>query len=193
MGRFSMALVHHPVLHKDGSVISSAITNTDLHDITRTATTYAVDAFYIVTPVESQRLLAERLIHHWTRGDGARKNADRQRAFGIMHVTATLQDALAAEGAHCAAGVDAWASSAQLLDGAISLAQGREHLLGPRGGMLVLGTAHGLAPAAIALCAVRLAPLPGVPQANGETYNHLSVRAAAAILVHELRGPRPEA
>ena len=190
MGRFSVALVHHPVLHKDGSVISSAITNTDLHDITRTATTYAVDAFYIVTPVDAQQALAERLIHHWTRGDGAARNKDRQKAFGVMHVVPSLQAALQQEGTHCPQGVDAWATSAQPLPGALTLAQGREKLLGPRGAMMVLGTAHGLAPDAVAQCAVRLAPLPGVPHANGETYNHLSVRAAAAILIHELRGLR---
>ena len=193
MARFSVALVHHPVLHKDGSTIASAITNTDLHDITRTATTYGVAAFYIVTPVAAQQALANRLIHHWTHGRGSERNPDRASAFAIMHVVPSLTDALAREAAHSPDGMDAWASSAQPLDGAISLVQGRKRLAGPRGAMLVLGTAHGLAAAAVEQCTVRLEPLPGCARQDGKRYNHLSVRAAAAIMIHALLadGPSP--
>jgi hypothetical protein len=90
------------------------------------------------------------------------------------------------EALHCPGGVDAWASSAQALPGAISWEQGRVLLRGERGGMLVLGTSHGLAPQAVELCKVRLQSLPGVPAPDGKRYNHLSVRAAAAIMMHLL-------
>ncbi|MBT8351253.1 MAG: RNA methyltransferase, partial [Deltaproteobacteria bacterium] len=46
-GRFSkvssnlyVALVHYPVVNKNGDVIASAVTNLDLHDIARAAKTY---------------------------------------------------------------------------------------------------------------------------------------------------------
>ena len=42
-------------------MIASAVTNLDLHDIARAARTYAVDGVYVVTPLEDQRALVERL------------------------------------------------------------------------------------------------------------------------------------
>jgi hypothetical protein len=192
MGRFCVALLHHPVLHKDGSVISSAITNTDVHDIARTCTTYAVDAFYLVTPVDAQLNLADRLIHHWQKGAGADRNKDRNTAFRIVHTARALEDVLARERTLTTGPVEAWATSAQLIPGAVPISQGRrlleEH---PGTVVMLLGTAHGLAPAALAACQRALLPIPGRTHADGTHYNHLSVRAAAALLVHALRADQP--
>ncbi|MCK4728283.1 MAG: RNA methyltransferase, partial [Desulfobacterales bacterium] len=66
-----MALIHHPVYNKNGEVIASAVSNLDLHDISRAAKTYGVRAFYIVTPLADQRELVERIVSHWTEGVGA--------------------------------------------------------------------------------------------------------------------------
>ena len=48
MRRVSAALVHHPVLDRQGAVVTTAITNLDLHDIARSVHTYGLEALYIV-------------------------------------------------------------------------------------------------------------------------------------------------
>ena len=61
-----VALTHYPVVNKHGNVIASALTNLDLHDISRAAKTYGVKKFFVVTPLEDQKELAKRIIAHWT-------------------------------------------------------------------------------------------------------------------------------
>src|SRR5689334_20766716 len=46
-----LALIHYPVLNRNGHVITSAITSLDLHDIARSARTYGVRSMYVVHPV----------------------------------------------------------------------------------------------------------------------------------------------
>ena len=58
----SIALVHYPVTNKNGEVIASAVTNLDLHDMARSARTYGVKGFYVVTPLEDQKALAAQLM-----------------------------------------------------------------------------------------------------------------------------------
>jgi hypothetical protein len=43
------------VVNKNGEIIASAVTNLDLHDISRVAKTYGVQAFYVVTPLRDQK------------------------------------------------------------------------------------------------------------------------------------------
>lgn len=187
MGRFSVALCHHPVLHKDGSIITSAITNTDLHDITRTCTAFDVDTFYVVTPVSLQQDLVRSLIEHWTLGPGSKKNPDRQRAFACMKVIGSIEEAVALEGQLSGAAVEQWGTTAKDGPHVTSWAEGKALLGSLPAVLMLLGTSHGLSDDAMAKCARRLAPIHGAVRRDGSHYNHLSVRAAAAIMLHALR------
>ncbi|MRR35929.1 RNA methyltransferase, partial [bacterium] len=69
-GRLYIALLHHPVLDRGGRVITSAVTNADIHDIARSAKTYGVKRFFIVTPIADQADLVRAIIGHWTHGAG---------------------------------------------------------------------------------------------------------------------------
>jgi len=80
-----VALTHYPVVNKNGETIASAVTNLDLHDISRVAKTYGVQAFYVVTPLTDQKFLVERIVSHWTRGAGASYNPKRGEALALMH------------------------------------------------------------------------------------------------------------
>ena len=60
MTRLAIALVHHPVLDKNGQIVTTAVTNMDIHDIARSAATYGVRRFYVVTPVKALRRTWER-------------------------------------------------------------------------------------------------------------------------------------
>ncbi|MGD9022734.1 MAG: RNA methyltransferase, partial [Deltaproteobacteria bacterium] len=91
-GNLYLALIHHPVYDKHGGVIASAVSNLDLHDISRAARTYGAEAFYVVTPLEDQRRLVERIVSHWTDGPGANYNPDRCEALSLIRVAWSLTD-----------------------------------------------------------------------------------------------------
>lgn len=77
----AVALVHHPVLDRRRDRVTTAVTNLDLHDIARTARTYGVCRYYVVTPVAEQQRLVARIVGHWREGFGAGYNPDRGEAF----------------------------------------------------------------------------------------------------------------
>lgn len=176
----AVALVHHPVTDRNGDVITSAVTNLDLHDLARTAMTYGVDGYYVVTPVEEQQRLVQRLLDHWRQGHGAHYNPDRARALQLVEVVDTLDAAL---GKWRQRSSD---SAVPLLTGA-----GREDgigfpaatsLLREKPLLLTLGTGSGLADEIFGHGWPVLEPIAGVGD-----YNHLPVRAAAAIMLDRIR------
>ena len=57
-----IGLVHYPIYNKHMEVVTTALTNYDLHDIARTAKTYGVRTYFIIHPIESQREMALRII-----------------------------------------------------------------------------------------------------------------------------------
>ena len=58
MADLYLVLLHHPVLDKNGQIVTTALTNMDIHDIARSARTYGVRGFYVATPVRALRVLA---------------------------------------------------------------------------------------------------------------------------------------
>ena len=48
MADLFVGLVHYPIYNKNMKVIASAVTNFDLHDISRTCRTYDVKKYYII-------------------------------------------------------------------------------------------------------------------------------------------------
>ena len=46
------ALVHHPVKDRAGQTVTTAVTNLDVHDIARSARTFGLRRYYVVTPIE---------------------------------------------------------------------------------------------------------------------------------------------
>src|SRR4030095_10366553 len=79
-----VALLHHPVYDKTGAVVTTAVTNLDVHDMARLSRTFAVRAFYVCTPVETLRRLVARIIRHWDVGPGATYNATRREALALV-------------------------------------------------------------------------------------------------------------
>jgi hypothetical protein len=184
MRRLAAALVHHPVLDRQGAIVTTAITNLDLHDIARSAHTYGLTDFFVVHPVGAQRDLAERVREHWTSGSGARRIPDRTPAMLGLRIVVTLDDAVSALGGT----VELWTTSAQSRSRAVSHASARERLAGDGPPvLLVFGTGWGLADEIYARADVHLDPIESL---RSDGYNHLSVRAAAAILFDRLRGAR---
>ncbi len=88
-----LGLVHHPVYDKRKEVVATAITNFDIHDIARCAKTFGLGGFFIITPLESQVQLAERIIQHWMEGAGAVYNPTRKESLSLARVSWTIDEA----------------------------------------------------------------------------------------------------
>lgn len=180
MRRVAAALVHYPVHDRQRAVVTSAITNLDLHDISRSSLSYGLTDLFIVHPVAAQRLLAERVREHWISGSGARRIPDRTPAISILRIVTTLDDALNALGPDAELWVTSAKGSGDLLD--YPEARTRLGQSGPPV-LLVFGTGWGLGDAITERANARLSSIKG---AGASGYNHLSVRAAAAIIFDRL-------
>lgn len=183
MPNLHVALAHYPVVNKEGSVIASALTNLDLHDIARAARTYGLKSFFVVTPLEDQKLLAKKIIAHWTDGFGAAYNPQRRSALELIRIRdslATVCDEVAAEQNAYPLTV---ATCARKYARSISYEKLRTMLDNGRAYVLILGTAWGLAEEYISRADYVLDPISG-----NTDYNHLSVRCAAAIMFDRLLG-----
>lgn len=178
-----MALIHYPVINKNGETIASAITNLDLHDIARLAKTYGVRVFYVVTPLEDQKLFIKRMIAHWVSSGGSAYNPKRREAFGLVHLSDSLQEVLAHIGSAEGSFPKVVATCARTVAGCLGFSRLRAELGSGAPHLLVFGTAWGLAEEVLRAADYVLEPVTGpVP------YNHLSVRTAAAIILDRLVG-----
>jgi len=182
----AIALLHHPVYNKLREVVTTALTNLDLHDIARSARTFGLDRFYIVTPALEQRRLAERIAGHWQEGWGATYNPDRKEALDIVRVCATLEMAVDEFQRGFSKPVRTVITGAAPRTNSINCLNLRRCLDTPEDPyLLLLGTGWGLTEECFQMADFTLEPIAG---AGG--YNHLSVRSAAAILLDRLRGAR---
>ena len=178
-----IALMHYPVYNKHGKVIASAISGLDLHDIARAAKTYNVRSFSVVTPLQDQQKLAKKIVAHWTNGFGSAYNPSRKEALSLVRVKPSLQDVVddivhSGHGTPKTVVTDAkphpnetgYKTLGQMLK------DGSPYLI-------LFGTAWGLTTEFIDMADYILSPITG----KG-SYNHLSVRSAAAIILDRLLG-----
>ena len=184
MAELFLALLHHPVLDRNGRLITSAITSLDLHDLARSSRTFGVRALYVVHPVAEQREFARRLIDHWRIGYGRSFDARRVEALELIELVADLEAAIAAAERACGRRPLLVYTSARAEQGT-SYASMRERTNEPGAApaLILLGTGFGLAPVVRERADVALEAIRG----PGD-YNHLSVRAAASIILDRLRG-----
>jgi hypothetical protein len=182
----SIALLHYPVYDKNRQVVATAVTNLDLHDIARAAKTYGLFRYYVVTPVVEQRVLAQRICSHWQDGWGASYNPKRRAALELLRVTPSLDAALADLDASFGKPAKIVVTGAQSRPDTVSSAEMKQLLLDAgQPFLLVFGTGWGLTEELFDQADFALEPIKGAGD-----YNHLSVRAAAAIILDRLLGER---
>jgi tRNA (guanine37-N1)-methyltransferase len=179
-----LGLVHHPVYDKNGQIVTTAITNMDIHDIARAAKTYGVKRFYVITPVKSLQKLALKIIHHWEEGYGSHYNETRKEALSLVEVKDTLDDVILDVERDTGAKPRMVATSARAGKGRTPFAVFKDMLISDlHPYLLLLGTGWGLAETVIAQSDYVLEPIEG-----GSGFNHLSVRSASAIILDRLLG-----
>ncbi|MEW6299165.1 MAG: RNA methyltransferase [Thermodesulfobacteriota bacterium] len=186
MADIYLALLHYPVYDKDHKVVTTAITNMDIHDIARSARTYGVKRFFVVTPVRTLRALAEKIIDHWQSGYGSVYNETRRDALALVAMTDDLDSTIQAIQGEAGARPRIVVTSARGGEGRTPFAEMKQRVDSDGPPLLfLLGTGWGLTEEVFAQADDILEPIRGVG-----SYNHLSVRSAAAILLDRLRGAR---
>jgi hypothetical protein len=183
--KLAIALVHHPVLDGLGAIVTTAVTNLDVHDLSRSARTYGCSDYFIAHPIAAQRELVERIRLHWTEGSSGRRIPDRREALGVLRIVSSLDDAIVALGGR--ADVEVWATAARTLGATLSFSDARARIeIERKAILLVFGTGWGLGPTVVESADALLEPICGTRGA----YNHLSVRSACAIALDRLLGQR---
>ncbi|HYD46865.1 MAG TPA: RNA methyltransferase, partial [Terriglobales bacterium] len=157
-----------------------------IHDIARSARTFGVRRFFVATPVRALRLLSEKIMEHWEEGFGAEYNVTRKDALSIVRLETDLDGTIVAIERDTGSKPRLVMTSARPGPDRTTFADLRAELAtraDPH--LIVLGTGWGLAPQVVERAEVMLEPIWGPTE-----YNHLSVRAAAAIILDRLCGAR---
>lgn len=93
-GKVYLGLVHYPIYNKHNEVIATAITNFDMHDISRTARTYNIAKYFIIHPQDKQIKLAREIMGYWLLGYGGEYNPDRKEAFSLLSLADSIESVI---------------------------------------------------------------------------------------------------
>ena len=178
--KLNVALMHYPMKDKQGDTVATAITNLDLHDISRSCRTYSVENYYVVTPIIAQREIASRVVNHWIDGFGSTYNPNRMEAFSHTMLMDSLSEAiLDIEKRHkkrpLIVATTARPDRATITAKHLGVISEEQPVL------LIFGTGWGFADEVLETADYIVEPIEGV----GE-FNHLSVRSAVAILLDRI-------
>ncbi len=179
------ALLHYPVYNKKMEIINTSVTNLDIHDIARSATTYELDGYYIVQPLPEQREMVRCIINYWHSARGAQFNPDRQKAFERVDVFESLEVMVERITERDGQKPALIATDARKFPNTAGYSKIRHLLREPGAYVLLFGTGWGISRELMQQADWILAPVYGA----GE-YNHLSVRSAAAIIFDRLCGEK---
>jgi hypothetical protein len=181
-----IGLVHHPIYNKNDEVITTAITNFDIHDIARTARTYDIKRYFIIHPLESQAALAKEVLTYWQDGFGGSYNPDRREAFSIIELTNDIEAAVTKITEIEGETPFIITTDARRYSNTVSYQHLRQVIENENKPCLLLfGTGWGIQKEVMEKFDYILEPIYG----PGD-YNHLPVRAAVAIILDRLLGEK---
>jgi tRNA (guanine37-N1)-methyltransferase len=180
-----LALLHHPVYDKNHQVVTTAVTNMDIHDICRAGKTYGIEGFYVVTPVKALQKLALKIIDHWEVGYGSQYNATRKDALALARISDNLDDTIIdiekERGEKPLIVVTSARDTGTERASFVTLQDMLQSVTRPF--LVIFGTGWGLTETIISRADYVLEAVEG-----DSDYNHLSVRSAAAIILDRLLG-----
>jgi len=173
-----IALVHYPIKDKHDSVITTAVTNFDIHDIARLSASVGFNKYYIITPIKEQKALVNRIVEHWLKGYGAEKNLTRKQALEKVALCSSLEELKKEIEEKHQSNLKIISTSARLYDKSISISEFSKIYKNNKDIYLLLfGTGWGLADSIINNSDYILAPI-----SYNTSFNHLSVRSAVSII-----------
>ena len=179
-----VGLVHYPVYNKNNEIVATSVTNFDIHDISRTCRTYNIKNYFIITPLEAQQELTNRIIGFWQDGDGKKFNKNRNEAFESTRLMTSIE-----EGIKCIEETEGktpkiiTTSAKKFQNSTDYISMGKEMVSDGEPYLLLFGTGWGLTDEVMNMSYKILNPVRGDTE-----YNHLSVRSAVSIILDRLFG-----
>jgi len=163
----------------------------DVHDISRSARTFGIREYFIVTPIEEQHRVLGRILGHWQTAASKDWHPDRVEAVSLVRLVRTFEEVETAIRERHGEDPEVVLTDARPKMGATSYSDYRKLLEDPsrtRPLILVFGTGWGVADSFYPVVDRILAPVYGPEGDSTKGYNHLSVRAAVAIILDRLFG-----
>jgi len=145
--------------------------------------------YFIVTPIEVQHELVNRILSHWSTESSRQYHPDRVEAVSLIQMVRNFDEVKSAIRAEHGEDPEVVLTDASALPKSVSYAQYRDELATPgrtRPVLIVFGTGWGISDVFYPEVHRILAPVYGPEGAEG--YNHLSVRSAVAIILDRLFG-----
>jgi hypothetical protein len=185
---YYLGLVHSPIRNKRNELVTTSVTNLDVHDISRSCRTFGIAKYFIVTPLKIQQELVNGILGHWEQDFANDYNPDRFEALKISKTVDSIEECvneiIKIEGKKplvvvTGANFDEFNGSTSELTNKIE----KENI--PC--LILFGTGWGMHENALKLADFKLAPILSLKSDN---YNHLSVRSAVAIYLDRLFGNR---
>ena len=172
-GRIAVALVHYPVLNRNGETSTTAITTLDIHAFARSCAFYNIGPVYLVHPAPAIQAMVSEMMEYWLHGAGSRRNPERCLVLESLRVVSSLEDAQS-DGNY-----RLWYTSAEADDGVAVSPEKLKNIKGSH--LIVFGTGSGLDVSFLPEPNGWLSPIKGIGSVR-----HLSVRAALAIYLDRL-------
>lgn len=184
MANLYLGLVHYPIYNRNMDVIATAVTNFDIHDISRTARTYDIKKYYLIHPLEVQAEIIKSVTDYWQNGYGKKYNPDRNNALKITeyseNIEKTIKDIENIEGVKPII----ITTDARTYPNTATYKKVRAMIKDDdRPILLLFGTGFGIEKEVMKSFDYILEPIYGAGN-----YNHLCVRSAVAIILDRLVG-----
>lgn len=188
MPKHYIGLLHNDiVVDHNGRVGHTSITSTDIHDIARSARTYNIEHYFLISELVDQQKIAKVLLDFWQEGSGIEYNNNRHQALQHVSVVDTLEATLQE--------IEKKTRQKPLI--VVTSARDSEHSKIPvlsytdheilwesgRPLLLLFGTGKGISEKIMQKADFILEPVVGLSE-----FNHLSVRSAVAIILDRLLG-----
>lgn len=192
-----VVLLHYPIVNRNGALVTTAVTNMDIHDIARSARTFGAKGYFVVTPIADQHELVGRILSHWGSDHAREYHPDRVEAVSLVRMAKDFDEVKAAIRAETGEYPEVVLTDADSKPNSVSYADYRRELSdrkrGTRPICVVFGTGWGVSETFYPEVHRILAPVygpEGPPRGDGSHtgYNHLSVRSAVAIILDRLFG-----
>lgn len=180
------ALMHTDVLiGSEGIEGTTSVTSIDIHDIARSAKTYGIKKFFVVTPLIDQQKIVSTLLDFWQKGVGVTYNYSRHRAVKQVILQESLDEVIKAiehkEGKKPL--LIATSAKTSIHQQVITYHDQTKVWAQDRPVLFLFGTGQGLAQRVLERCNYLLVPVIGLSD-----FNHLSVRSAVAIILDRWLG-----
>ncbi|MDD3051077.1 MAG: RNA methyltransferase [Candidatus Cloacimonetes bacterium] len=177
-----VGLVHYPVYNKHFEIVTTSITNLDIHDIARSCITFGVKGYYLINRLSSQESLLSRVQDFWKTEIAQNYNSDRVEAFSVVRYARYIEDVLEdlkSQELTCPLLIS---TTAVEMEGQKTFLETKEIIQNSsRPVLLIFGTGNGLTEEIHRMSDIVLKPIKGY-----DNYNHLSVRSAVAIILDRL-------